>query len=62
MTINPVYLRMAVYVFAPMLAAFPGVTVDMAAGLITIDIDTAIAGVGAGLAAAGAVFAKWGKK
>lgn len=62
MTINPVYLRLAFYAFAPMLAALPGVTVDMAAGVITIDIDTAIAGIGAGLVAAGAVFAKWGKK
>lgn len=62
MQINPVYGRMAIYVFAPMLGTLPGVTVDMAAGLITIDIDTAIAGVAAGLAASGWVFSKWGKK
>ena len=62
MTINPVYARLFIYAFAPMLGAFPGVTVDMAAGLITIDIDAAIAGIGAGLAASGWVFAKWGKK
>lgn len=62
MTINPVYARLASYIFLPMLGTLPGVTVDMAAGIITVDIDTAIAGVGAGIAASGAIFAKWGKK
>lgn len=62
MTINPVYARMAVYVFAPMLGTLPGVTVDMAAGLITVDIDAALAGIVAGVAASGWVFSKWGKK
>ena len=62
MTINPTYLRVGFYFLAPMLASIPGVTVDAAAGLITIDIDTAIAAIVVGAAAAGGVFAKWGKK
>jgi hypothetical protein len=62
MTINPTYLRVGFYFFAPMLGSLPGVTVDMAAGLITIDIDTAIAGITAGALASGWVFGKWGKK
>jgi len=62
MQINPTYLRVGFYFLAPMLASVPGVTVDMAAGLITIDIDTLIAGIVIGAAAAGGVFAKWGKK
>ncbi len=62
MTINPTYLRVGFYLFAPMLASVPGVTVDMAAGVVTIDIDTLLGGVAIGIAAAVGVFAKWGKK
>ena len=62
MQINPVYARMAVYVFAPMLGTLPGIDVDMAAGVITIDIDAALAGIAAGIAASGWVFGRWGKK
>jgi hypothetical protein len=62
MQINPVYGRLAAYIFLPMLGTVPGVTVDMAAGVITIDIDAAIAGVALGIAASGGIFAKWGKK
>jgi|GEM_PF-1539595 len=62
MEINPVYLRLAAYIFLPMLASVPGVTVDMAAGVVSIDIDTLITGIGIGIAGSGAIFAKWGKK
>ena len=62
MEINPVYLRLASYIFLPMLGTLPGVTVDMVAGVITVDIDTFIAGVLAGVLASGGIFAKWGKK
>ena len=62
MTINPTYLRVGFYFLAPMLASVPGVTVDMAAGVVTIDIDTLLAGIVVGAAAVGGVFAKWGKK
>jgi hypothetical protein len=62
MQINPTYLRVGFYFLAPMLGSLPGVTVDLAQGLVTIDIDTAIAGIVAAAAASGWVFAKWGKK
>ena len=62
MQINPTYLRVGFYFLAPMLASVPGVTVDATAGLITIDIDTAIAAIVVGAAATGGVFAKWGIK
>ncbi len=61
-SINPVYGRLAAYIFLPMLGTLPGVTVDMAQGIITVDIDTAIAGITAGVLGAGGIFAKWGKK
>lgn len=62
MQINPVYARLAAYAFLPMIGTLPGVTVDMAQGLVTIDIDVALAGITAGLAASGWIFSKWGKK
>lgn len=62
MTINPTYLRVGFYLLAPMLASVPGVTVDMVAGTVTIDIDALLAGVAVGTAAAVGVFAKWGKR
>ena len=62
MNINPTYLRVAFYFLAPMLASLPGVTFDMAQGVVTIDIDTAVAGITAAAAASGWVFGKWGKK
>lgn len=62
MEINPVYLRLASYIFLPMLGSLPGVTVDMVAGIITIDIDALLAGIAVGIAGSGAIFAKWGKK
>lgn len=62
MTINPTYLRVGFYLLAPMLASVPGVTVDMIAGTVTIDIDTLLGGIVVGSAAAVGVFAKWGKK
>lgn len=62
MKLNPVYLRIVAYMFLPMLGTVPGVTVDLAQGIITIDIDTLLAGIAAGAVGAGAIFAKWGKK
>lgn len=62
MTINPTYLRVLFYFVAPMLGTMPGVTVDMNAGTVLIDIDTALAGIAAAAAASGWIFAKWGKK
>jgi hypothetical protein len=62
MKLNPTYLRVGFYFIAPMLGAVPGVTVDMAAGIITIDIDTFIAGLVVAAGASGWVFSKWGKK
>ena len=62
MQINPVYLRLVSYIFLPMIGTLPGVTVDMAQGIVTIDIDTLLAGIAAGIAGSGFIFAKWGKK
>jgi hypothetical protein len=62
MTINPTYLRVGFYFLAPLLGSLPGVTVDMMAGTILIDIDMAIGGIVIAAAATGGVFAKWGKK
>lgn len=62
MNINPVYLRLASYIFLPMIGTLPGVTVDMAQGIVTIDIDTLLAGIAAGIAGSGFIFAKWGSK
>ena len=62
MQINPTYLRVGFYLLAPMLASVPGVSVDMMAGVVTIDIDTLLGGIAIGIAAGAGVFAKWGKK
>jgi hypothetical protein len=59
---NPVYIRVALYFIAPVLGLLPGVTFDAAAGLLTIDLETAAIGLaGSALFAAG-VFGKWGKR
>lgn len=62
MKLNPTYFRVAFYFVAPMLGSIPGVTVDMVAGTILIDIDAFIGGLVVAATASGWVFGRWGKK
>ena len=58
---NMVYVRVALFFLAPLLAMLPGVTYD-GSRFITIDLETAAIGItGAAVLVAG-TFKKWGKK
>jgi hypothetical protein len=57
---SPATLRVLLYAVAPLLGMVPGVTLD--GHVISIDLDTAMIGIAAGLAAGGGVFAAFGKK
>lgn len=59
---NPTYLRVVLYFLAPLIGSIPGVTYAADAGQLIIDIEKALAGIGASALVSGAVFAKWGKK
>lgn len=59
---SPATLRVILYLIAPLLGMIPGISINQDAGTILIDINTALAGVAAGMAAGGGVFAVWGKK
>ena len=59
---SPATLRVLFYALAPVLAMVPGVTLDQAAHTVTINLDTVMIGLAAGLAAGGGVFAAFGKK
>lgn len=59
---SPATLRVILYVLAPLAAMVPGVTIDQAAGVITIDIQSAMLAVAAGATVSGGVFAMFGKK
>jgi len=59
---SPGTLRVLLYLVAPLLGMMPGITIDQDAHTILIQIDTALAGIAAGMAAGGTVFAVWGKK
>ena len=59
---NTVYIRMAFYVFAPMVAMMPGVTFDPDAFTVMINLEAAAIGLSVGLAGVAGVFGKWGKK
>ena len=58
---NPVYIRMAFYVIAPIIALAPGVTFDPDAFTVLIDLERAAVGLSVGVAGIAAVFRKWGK-
>lgn len=58
---NPVYIRMAFYALAPLLATAPGITYDGDAGTLLVDLETAAIGLAAAFAAVAGVFRKWGK-
>lgn len=59
---NPVYIRMLLYVLAPLAALAPGVVYSHDAGTLTIDLEVIAMSLPAALAAVTGVFAKWGKK
>ncbi len=62
MQINWTYVRVAGYFFLPLLGTGPGVTVDMNAGTVLIDLDAALAGIAAAGGVSAWIFGKWGKK
>jgi uncharacterized membrane protein len=57
-----VFVRVAVFMLAPLLGMLPGVEYDSLAKVITIDLEAAFIGAGAGAVAGAGVFAKWGNK
>lgn len=59
---NPVYVRVLFYALAGILASAGFGTFDAEAGTLTLNLDQIGMAAGAALAAAGAVFAKWGTK
>ena len=59
---NPVYIRVALYVVSSMAAAGGFGTFDPEAGTLTLNLDELALAVGAGGAVSAAVFAIWGKK
>lgn len=65
---NIVWARVAYYVLSTALAMLPpalggwGVSYDAAQGVVSIDVETLAAAIGAALASSAAVFAVWGKK
>lgn len=58
---NPVYIRMAFYVLAPMVAMMPGVTYNADAATLLVDLEAAAIGLSVSLAGVAGVFGKWGK-
>ncbi len=62
MSINPVYIRIALYFIAPILGTLPGVQFNADAGQLVIDLEAAAVGLAASGVAVAAIFAKWGKK
>jgi hypothetical protein len=59
---NPTYIRVAFYFLAPILGTLPGITVDMEAMTVLLNINTLMVGLTGSAAATGLVFKKWGKK
>ncbi len=59
---NYVYVRVAIYFLAPILASLPGVSYNEELKQIMIDLETLLIGLGAAAIGAGGIFAKWGKK
>ena len=59
---NPTYIRVAFYFLAPILGTLPGITVDMEAMTVLLNINMLMIGLTGAAAATGLVFKKWGKK
>ena len=58
--------RFALYLLAPLVGTFlgtlPGFTYDAARGLVTMHVETALIGLGGGIAMASAIYARWAKR
>lgn len=59
---SPATLRVLFAILAPILGMIPGVSLDQATHILSINLDTALTGAGVGGAAAMGVYAKFGKK
>lgn len=59
---SPGTLRVLLYVLAPLVGMLPGLALDQVTHVLTINLDTALAGIAAGVVGAGGVFTIWGKK
>ena len=58
----PATLRVVLYILAPLLSMIPGVTLDQATHVVTINLDAALGGIVSGAIIAGGVYAKFGKR
>lgn len=59
---NPVYIRLALYFIAPVVASMGVGTYDAVAHTVTISLDAAATALAGSALFTGAVFAKWGKR
>lgn len=59
---NPVYIRVALYVFSSMAAAAGFGTFDAEAGTLTLNLNEVAMALGAGGALSAAIFGIWGTK
>lgn len=57
-----IYIRLAVYAVAGLVAAAGFGTFDAEAGTLTLNLNEIVMALAAGGAISGAVFAKWGKR
>lgn len=59
---NPVYIRVAIFTMAPVVAALGFGSFDAEARTLTLDLDELVMAVSGASVLNGAIFAKWGKK
>lgn len=59
---SSVYIRLAMYFLAPLVALLPGIEYDPAAGTVLIHLETLAISLPVAAAAALGVFRKWGTK
>jgi hypothetical protein len=57
-----VYIRIALYILAPIVASFGFGVWDQETGTLTLSMNEIAAALGAATLASGAIFAKWGSK
>lgn len=64
---NPVYLRVAIYILSTLLGMIPAawagfISYDAASQVLSVSVPGLVTAVAAGLTVSGGVFAIWGKK
>lgn len=59
---NAVYIRIALYILAPVIASFGFGVWDQEAGTLTLSMNEIAAALGAASLASAGIFAKWGSK